>query len=180
MGRIISTQELNRLPFFAGLSHAEIKTLSLETEVVKLTTGEWLFHEGERAEFFYILLEGRIEIRISISPELIEQAGVSSLEKGDILGWSALMEPHIYTLGAVALRDCRLARFNGVNFCEMLTHHPAIGYKLMNRITQVIGRRLQNLRIRLASLIEGDQWQTMASRKSAIASVGGRSKPKAR
>ncbi len=159
MGIMLSPETLRCYPLFAGLDNATLKVLAMAGEYVRIGKGEWLFYEGETADALYMLLEGAIELRIALDSAKTRHVSLCTLISGDIVGWSALVEPYIYHLSAVALADSTLARWDGVYLCELMTHNPATGYKLMSRITQVVGTRLAEFCLRFASLVEGDPWQ---------------------
>ena len=56
----ITVDELRSLTLFSGLSDEDIQC-SIVGEVLQLDTGDHLFHEGDAAKHFFIILEGQIE-----------------------------------------------------------------------------------------------------------------------
>jgi len=174
MGMMVSPEKLRRYELFASLDDAMIKAIAMAGEVKDYKKGEWLFQEGETAKYAYIILKGRVEINVSLGPENIHQVGVSGLIEGELFGWSALVDPYRYQLGAITLSKCQMIRFDGVQLCELFTHNPSIGYIMMSRITRIIGNRLDNLRVQFVSLIEGGRWERLATEKLMVMSVGGR------
>jgi CRP/FNR family cyclic AMP-dependent transcriptional regulator len=177
MGMMVSPEILRRLALFASLDDEMIKCIAMAGEVKIVNNDEWLFREGETAKHLYIILSGRVEIKVSLGPLDIHQIGVCSLREGDLFGWSALVDPYQYQLGAVTSTQCRLVQFDGIRLCELFTHHPSVGYIMMSRITKIIGSRLINLRIQFVSLIEGGRWERLANQKLMVMSVGGRLSP---
>lgn len=177
MGKMISPETLRRYPFFASLETDVIKEFAMAGEIVEFVRDAWVFHCGEKAEAFYLILEGSIEIRTALGSEGTRQIGVSTLKRGEMFGWSALVDPYVYQMGAATLSKCKLARFNGVALCELMTHRPDVGYILITRVTNIIGNRLMDLRVRFVSLIEGERWQRLAVRPSVIVEDGGHAKP---
>ena len=177
MSIMVSPETLRRFELFASLDEATLKALAMAGEKRSVDTGYWFFREGDHAKHVFIMLEGRVEIRVSLSPRDIHQIGVTSLREGDLFGWSALVDPYRYQLGAIAMTPCELVQFDGVRLCELFAHHPSVGYIMMSRITQIIGDRLINLRVRFVSLIEGGRWESLASQKLMYMSVGGSINP---
>jgi CRP/FNR family cyclic AMP-dependent transcriptional regulator len=178
MGMMVSPETLRRMDLFAGLEDSMLKAIAMAGEKMEVKKGHWFFREGDHAKQVYIIQKGAVEIKVSLGPQDIHQIGVSSLKEGDLFGWSALVDPYKYQLGAVTSSNCQLIVFDGVRLCEIFTHHPTVGYILMSRITKIIGSRLINLRVQLVSLIEGGRWEHLASQKLMVMSVGGRLKPK--
>jgi CRP-like cAMP-binding protein len=159
---MISTETLRWFPLFAGMDYSFIKLLARNGEKVTLKKGEWLFHEKDHADALYIILSGRIDIIIRLGMRDIAPPGLTILGKGDVLGWSALVHPQKYTMGAVAIVDCQLVKLAGGPLCALMDEHPEMGFLLMGRLTQILGERLTNLRTRFVSLIEGDRWQSFS------------------
>jgi CRP-like cAMP-binding protein len=177
MGIMLSPETLRRIPLFSGLDDDMTKSLAMIGERCGVQKGTCLFREGDSADAFYVLLEGQVELRVTLSPQSASKVCVTRLGPGEIFGWSALVEPYVYHLSAVATQDALCARFDGPNLCELLAHYPGIGYKLMCRVTQVIGDRLQNLRIQFVSMIEGGRWQDFAGISRIYISEGGKARP---
>ena len=69
-----------------------------------------------------------------------------------MMGWSALVEPYMYTLSAIALADCRLVSLQASAVRDMMERNPEIGYTIMKRLAKSIGARLANLRLQFANL----------------------------
>jgi Cyclic nucleotide-binding domain/Histidine kinase-, DNA gyrase B-, and HSP90-like ATPase len=89
---------LRRVPLFANLKH-EQKVCLEGSEEWRLAAGEMLFQEGEKAENFFVLLEG--EIRIS------KKHGVVSRNSA-FFGEIPLLLGTPYMLSARVECDCRL------------------------------------------------------------------------
>ena len=177
MGIMLSPETLRRIPLFSGLGEDILKAFAMIGERRSIQKGTWLFREGDSADAFYILLEGQVDLRVRLSLQSATKVSVTRLGPGEILGWSALVDPYVYHLSAVAIENSLLARFDGPGICELLSHYPEIGYQLMGRVTQVIGDRLQNLRVQFVSLIEGGRWQNFAGISPLYISEGGKARP---
>jgi len=124
------------------------------------------------------VLRGKVEIRSPLGPEAATHIGVSTLREGDILGWSCLVEPFVYQMGAAALTKVELARLKGDALLELMARRPEVGYLLMSRVASIVGSRLMELRVQLVSLIEGGRWQRLEVRPSLLVTEGGRARPK--
>lgn len=177
MAYMLSPEILRRYPLFSSMDDVILKEFANAGELCEVDVATWLFREGERAESLYLLLEGEVVIKVPVGTNVLYQIGISRLNQGEILGWSALVKPYEYKLGAMTMTFCKLAKFDGVQLCEIMTHNPHVGYILMSRITQVIGSRLNNLRIRFVSLVEGGRYQQLVGKEPFYFFEGGRSSP---
>lgn len=89
-----------------------------------------------------------MEMRIAPPPRhrLSPQATVDALIKGDIVGWSALVEPHIFTFSAQAVDKCKLVALDGIKLLKFMDADPVMGYEVMRRLSEVIASRLTHTR----------------------------------
>jgi CRP/FNR family cyclic AMP-dependent transcriptional regulator len=149
----LSIEVLRRIPLFAELPESALVSLAINSHEVSFKKGEWLFREGDQAEALYIVLSGSVDIRLAIDATRQEFADVDTLVAGDIIGWSALVEPFIYRMGAVALSDTRLAYIDGEALAQVIDTYPETSCKLMRQVTRIIGDRLDALRVRFVSMI---------------------------
>lgn len=149
---MISPETLRRFPLFAGTAPAQFKELAMLGEEVAFNTGDWLFYEGDAADALYLILSGSIELKIRLDAAGTHHADLNTLIEGEVVGWSALVEPYVYTLGAVAISDAQLVKLDGEKLRKLLAQNPELGFSLMSRLAQAIGRRLTNLRVQFVSL----------------------------
>ena len=166
MGIMISPEKLRRFPLFAGLSPAVLKDMAMAGEETEVKKGDWLFYEGDVADSLYVILSGAVRLKVSLDKEKAAHADLDTLGEGDFIGWSAVVEPYTYSLGAVVTKDARLVKFDGVQLCEIMARDTRAGYLLMSRLMQIVASRLAEVHIRFASLIEGGRWQRLGGRRS--------------
>lgn len=147
-------EELNQAsghPFLEGLSEEQLDLLADCAMPVELREGEWVFHEGEPANRFYLIHAGRIEL-LSEGKEK-HLIPLETIGSGDVLGWSWLFPPYYWHFGAKVLEPVKATFFYGTRLREILEKHPAFGYMLMHRVVQVLLHRLQTTRQKLADAI---------------------------
>jgi CRP-like cAMP-binding protein len=164
---MISPEKLRRLPLLAGVPYAILKDLAIASEEIALKKGDWLFYEGEKANSLYIILSGALRLKIALDPEGACHVDLDTLAKDAVVGWSAVVEPHIYGLSAVATKDTRLAKLDGARLRGLMAQNPEAGCLLMSRLTRIVAGRLADVHVRFASLIEGGQWQRMGGRQTS-------------
>jgi len=106
--------------------------------------GQLIFREGEVANRFYLLLEGRVQIEAE-APER-PAVPVADLGAGDVLGWSWLFPPYTWNFTARAVTPVKAVFFYGTWLRERSETDLALGYELMKRTAVVLMRRLQATR----------------------------------
>jgi CRP-like cAMP-binding protein len=114
---------------------------------VRFDGGQYLFHEGEEAEKFFLIRHGRIALEV-FTPDR-GPITIQTLEPGDILGWSWLVPPYQWRFDAKAIELVRAIALDGKCLrtkCE--TDHD-LGYDLLKRFAHVIEQRLEATRLQL-------------------------------
>ena len=141
---------LHRHEFFAGLEEESLEFIAGCCTNVRFAAGEYVFHEGEPADTFYVLRSGRVAIEAGAparSPLVID-----TVDKGDILGFSWLSPPYLCQFDARALETTRATCFDAACLRNKCDEDPRLGYVLLQRLTVVMRQRLQSARIRLLDL----------------------------
>ena len=142
-------QFLPNHPFFAGLDDEAIALVTGCAVNAHLRPGEYLFHEGQSADTFYVVRHGRVAIQMRLPTEA---AVLDSAREGDVVGWSWLVPPYRWTFDAVATEETSLVSIDGACLRGKCESDPALGYALLQRVVQVMSTRLHSARVRLLDL----------------------------
>jgi CRP-like cAMP-binding protein len=81
------------------------------------------------------------------------EESLTPLGEGEVLGWSSVVEPCIYSMGAKAAERTRLIAFDGEALRQLLDDHPKYGYYFIKKLSAVIGQRLVSKCTQLMSLV---------------------------
>jgi thioredoxin reductase (NADPH) len=133
---MITVDLLRRCPLFETLPAAELETLAARGADIRLRAGDWLIHEGELPSFF-ILLEGRIEVRKVIHD--VDRL-VTTYAPGDYFGEVPLLlgSPAVASLRAV--EPARVCAFEAADFRELIAGCRHLNSELMKTMATRIGR----------------------------------------
>jgi CRP-like cAMP-binding protein len=134
-------------PFFAGLRPEHMAIITGCAKNVQFKAGETVFREGQPADWFYLLREGRVALDVVAPPR--GRITVQTLEAGEVLGWSWLFPPYKWHFGATCLEATRAVAMDGVCLRGKCDADPALGYELMKRFARVMMERLQTARVQL-------------------------------
>jgi CRP/FNR family cyclic AMP-dependent transcriptional regulator len=145
---MISPELLRRYSFFAGFSPKDLKDLAMAGHEQAVKAGDTPFKEGDQAEHFYFLADGEMETLIDADGENIS---LSTLPAGEPLGWSALIEPRVYTATVRATRACRVIAFGRAEI-NRLMEAPAFAALMLRKLAEIVSRRLRDAQIQLVSL----------------------------
>ena len=134
-------------PFFAGVSETIIDVIVGCAENVKITKGAHLMHEGQPANVFFLIREGRVGI--SIHGAQFGAIPVETLEAGEMVGWSWLVPPYRARFDARAVEDTRALRFDGECLRGTCEEDHVTGYELLKRVSASLAQRLESSRLQL-------------------------------
>jgi len=111
--------------------------------------GDQIFQEGDPADTFLAITEGRVKVFKSApgGKEII----LEIFSKGDPLGATAVYELRDLPASAVALEDTECLAIGRADFFALLEKHPALVRSLLSGLTM----RLVELTKRLAELTSG-------------------------
>ena len=133
---------------FADLSPRQAQSLDRLAKHVRFKKGAVLFSAGEPAERLYVVLEGTVELRMPVPGWwgiATPHEKMTTARPGQIVGWSALAEPCVYSLTAVASERATAARFEAGALRELMSADPELGNIVRARALSVVSRRLDAL-----------------------------------
>lgn len=134
-------------PFFAGLDDAALELIAGCAWNVHFSPGEYLFHEGEPANQFYLLRAGRVRLETAVpgrGPMVIE-----TIREGEVIGWSWLFPPYVWQFDALAGESVRATAFDGKCLRGKCRENHDLGYELAMRSAHIMMQRLQATRLQL-------------------------------
>jgi CRP/FNR family cyclic AMP-dependent transcriptional regulator len=143
----VTATTLTAQHFLHGLPAGQIAKLVPAACLVSLPPGHRLFEDGGSAASFWLIRSGSVALDLHIP-----RAGVvvvETLGMGDVLGWSWLLPPYVWTLGAVVVQPTEAFQFDGRAVRALCEADPELGYQLTRRFLTVAAERLQATRTRL-------------------------------
>jgi CRP/FNR family transcriptional regulator, cyclic AMP receptor protein len=133
--------------FLHGLPCGQVAKLVPAACLINVPPGRRLFEDGGSAANFWLIRSGSVALDLHIpraGAVVIETVGM-----GEALGWSWLLPPHVWTLGAVTVQPTEAFQFDGRAVRGLCDADPELGYELTRRFLSVAAHRLQATRSRL-------------------------------
>ena len=109
---------LKKTELFASLPDADLEELAARGLYRAAAAKEFIFRQGERGSYFYVLLEGTVKA-YKLSPEGTETT-MKIFHPGEFFGEVILSGSDIYPASAVALTDARVFAVHRESFSSML------------------------------------------------------------
>lgn len=133
-------------PFLQGLEPQYLGLIVGCASNVRFKSGQFLFREGEEANQFYMVREGKVALQISTARQPII---IQTVDKGEVLGWSWLVPPYRWRFDARALELTRAIALDGRCLRRKSEEDHNFGYELLRRFSTLIVERLEATRLQL-------------------------------
>src|SRR5436190_9598084 len=142
--------ELLRVPAFADLPDDQIAWFLSQSQEVHLTAGETYVHEGDPADWMFVILEGQFQWRGEFGGETVVLPG----KPGDVTGVLPFSRMKQFAVTGRAMTDGRVLKFPTSLFSELVQKMPELTTRLVGLMSDRIREttRFEQQRDRLASL----------------------------
>jgi CRP-like cAMP-binding protein len=148
---MISPEVLRRYPYFAGIDDAILRQLAMiAEEKPRIPSGTRLFDEGHPVKHLGIILNGEVNIQYLLGNG--EMRTVDTLVSGDLLGFSALIEPYKFTGFGTTTQQTDLVLIDAQKLRDLCNHDPRLGYQLILEVAKLLAHRLEGARVQLAAV----------------------------
>ena len=158
---MIDRELLRECVLFAELSDSELDRVAALAVEKEYQAGSTVFAAGDPAEELFVLKEGRMAVQMTLPGER-GQAGrkitVDVVTRHEVAGWSAIMEPYMYTFTALCLQRTVALAINGEKLMSLLWDNPRMGYEVMKGLSKALAAALNDTRQVLISerLLSGE------------------------
>jgi CRP-like cAMP-binding protein len=125
---------------FKGVSQRVIGEIGKLSEEVSFEKDSVIFSTDEEAAYIYEMVEGTVDIIVSEKDNM----HYSIMRPNEIFGWSALVEPYVYTATARCTTEVKVIRIARNTIEEVVKRHPAEGLIIYKHLAGIIGQRLRS------------------------------------
>ena len=158
MSNVIDT--LRGISFLNDIDPDHLQQIASIAEIRVYDTNDILFHEGEPAEYVYLVVTGRI--MLELCPATIYQKNLMNVGPGEMLGWSSFVEQRNYASTGVVVAPTQLVKFDGKRLRAICDRDPEFGYDFMHRIMRALAKRLTTTWSQLANIYVPNTLPTLA------------------
>lgn len=152
---MITTLEplLREHPFFREKDEHLLQTLTGCAKNVRFSTDEVIARQGEPADEFFLIREGRIALEMPAP-----QGGAirfQTADAGETVGWSWLVKPYHWHYDLRAMTDVRAFSIDGACLRTKCEDDPKFGFLMMKRFSKLMAARMEGMRLQLLDLYPG-------------------------
>jgi CRP-like cAMP-binding protein len=141
---------LRGISFLHGVDPAHLEQIASIAEICVFDTNDTLFHEGEAAEYVYLVVTGKI--LLELCPSTIYRKILMNVGPGEMLGWSSFVEQRNYASTGIVVVPTQLVRIEGKRLRALCDKDPEFGYDFMHRIMEALAKRLTTTWSQLANV----------------------------
>ena len=126
-------QLLRQIPFFANLDRSHLKLLAATCEKLQFPAGTYIFHQGERADSMYVLVNGEAEIIVS---EGGTETALRRIGRNQVVGEIALLTDETRSASIRAVSDLEAIRLTRETFVELVKDRTDISFQLIQQLAK--------------------------------------------
>jgi len=143
--------ELIKIPWFQALKPEHLLRVAEMSTLRPFKAGEVFFREGDKQDYFYIVLTGRVALDMFVPHH--GKVRFLTCEEWDNFGWSAVTPfVHTRTAGATGVTDGVVISTDVQKLNDFCEEDHDFGYLFMRRMTNVIASRLMITRLQLLDM----------------------------
>src|SRR4030042_1333133 len=134
-------RDLEAIPWFQMMAPEHFEKILSIAKIFRFEAGQVIFHEGDKEDFLYVVLEGRVAFEMSVPGH--GRIRILTAEPMEEVGWSSVT-PVVRqrTAGARAVLPSRLGAFDAAALRRMCDEDHSFGYYVMRRLANVVAGRL--------------------------------------
>jgi CRP-like cAMP-binding protein len=138
--------QLRHSQLFSGFSETQLKEIADLSVVRTYEEQGVIFNQGDLANHLHVVAAGNValvrQITKAITGEEL-QVTVDIIQAGQSLGWSALVEPHSYTVSARALGKVELIVIDSANLNLWLQGSDTAAMLVLRNLSALLAQRLR-------------------------------------
>jgi CRP-like cAMP-binding protein len=151
-GRLImAVERLERHEVFQFLRPDQVMAISEAAEVMEYRAGETIYHKGEPAVFFYVVLDGQVSLRMPGKAGISIQ--VDELTTGAMFGSCVCFQLVDYSLTAQCTSDTKVLKLDAATLKALMDKDLVMGYAIQTQISRIYFNRYLDTMKKLQSIV---------------------------
>jgi CRP/FNR family cyclic AMP-dependent transcriptional regulator len=138
---------LRECQFTSEIGEEHLENLAAVASWVEYPTGTVIFREGSMSSEIYLIIEGSVSLEICAPGAGCRR--ILTVGKGELLGWSPVLEHAPLTATARTIVDTTAVQINAGQVLTLCEHNPRFGYEFMRRAAVALAKRLSATRLQL-------------------------------
>lgn len=154
------TELMQQSALLRDFTPAEAELLGASMLRVKAQPGQLLIAEGEVSDWMMILLQGTVDVgkrKIGAETDAQEPGDITRLavlKEGAVVGEMSMLDGEPRYASCWALSEVEAAVLTRAAVGRLISSHPAVGAKLLVKLTQLLAQRLRNTSSQLVKVLQ--------------------------
>jgi CRP/FNR family cyclic AMP-dependent transcriptional regulator len=136
---MISREDLKQIVMLGYLTDEMLDKLIPITELLRFDKNEYIFRQGDKAERFYMLQQGKVLLEQKITDMIT--VSVSAIKPGFSFGWSAMLDEELFTTDAICAEACKVFSFREKKIKTLFEKDNALGFIMSQRLLRIMKKR---------------------------------------
>lgn len=145
-----TVEVLRELPTFEALSDEQLRRLASITTMREVVAQEDLLRQGRPAGDLYIVATGKFSLCIDLGGG--KESCFMTATRGEVLGWSALLEQPTWLASATAIKPSIVVAMSGDDLRAVCESDHELGYYVMRNLFAAVTARLHDTRVQLLDM----------------------------
>jgi CRP-like cAMP-binding protein len=134
------------------LTPQEADTLGALMPLLRARAGQTLISEGDVGDWMLLLLSGTVDVLKASTNG--ETSRLAVIKEGTSVGEMSMLDGAPRNASCVAIEDVQAGVLTRAVIARLIQEHPAIGAKLLVKLTQLLAQRLRNSSNQLVKLLQ--------------------------
>jgi len=150
---MLEMNDLRSLKMLATCDERKLNKIKEITYTRKYKQGQYIFRDGQYAEYLFALVEGRVSLEISIDSS--HPYRIKDVYPGRAFGISSVVdtEKRKYIADARTLQDSKVLCWNSNALEKLFYSDYELGFVFMRGVGKILKERLENKRAQLVDAL---------------------------
>lgn len=135
--------QLKKSTFFKGMPDEIVKEFSRHAKEVTFKKGDHLIEEDGEAKKFFLIRSG--SVAITSRAHTGASHPIQKIGPCEMVGWSWLFSPYIWSFNGEAEGEVRAIEFNGLEIRRFCETEKVLGYDILKRFSKLMSLRLHEV-----------------------------------
>ena len=156
----VRSELLELSPLLRDFTPAEADLLGENMLLLRAQPGQLLIAEGEASDWMMLLLRGTVDVgkrKIGAAADVQEPGDITRLavlKEGAVVGEMSMLDGEPRYASCWALSEVEAAVLSRPAVGRLISVHPAVGAKLLVKLTQLLAQRLRNTSSQLVKALQ--------------------------
>jgi CRP-like cAMP-binding protein len=147
---MVTTQVLREFELFKDVNDDELTKIGVLCNERSVDEGTLLFKQGNKATNLHLCHSGHVDIIVRLNQPHGIEVTVHKAKKREVLGWSSLVEPYVYTASARCTHNSKIIYIEAAGLIDLFKENTHLGYIFMRNLSTVISSRLAEYRYKFS------------------------------